>query len=462
MKLSIQARLLGLSMLAVLVVGLFTVWLAYKRAVHEVDELIDAELAQYVGIMLALMEGGDDDDEHEVKPPHFHGHDYEHELRFQVWRVEEGVPGLLIRSPRAPRRWPDGVAREGYSEALLEGHPWRFFAAADDEGERIAWAALDLEIRDHLAGEIAEDNMRPYLFGLPILALILWFSIRHGLAPLRRLEVDLASRSPERLDSLSEAGLPRELNPLVRTMNRLFGRVGRTLEQERRFTSDAAHELRTPLAALRVQLQVAQRTPDESERRAAIGKALLGADRMTHLVVQLLALARLENAGLAGQAESVDLAELAGEVVADLEAMAAEKTIRLRAELAGEAILEGNPDLLRALIRNLVDNALRYARPGGRVTVGLRVDGERMTLRVADDGPGVAPEEREKLGQRFHRFGPQKAEGVGLGLSIVGRIAALHGASVRFGDGLEGRGLGVEVVFPRQAGAAEGRPTSAG
>lgn len=449
MRLSIQSRLLGLTMLAVFSVGALTVWLAYQRAVHEVDELIDAQLSQYVRILLTLAHDADDD---EAETPHIRGHRYESRLLFQIWQREHGRYAMLLRSPDAPRTWPAGVARDGYSETRIGDRAWRCFVATDNTGEHIALAAMDLEIRDELAREIAQDNMRPYLIGLPILALILWLAIRQGLAPLRHLEAELASRSPERLDALLEDGLPRELNPLVRTMNRLFGRVGQTLDNERRFTSDAAHELRTPLAALRLQLQVAQRTPDDEERQAAIGKALRGTGRMAHLVTQLLSLARLESSGAAGEMALLDLTALVGEAVAELEGMAAGKNIRMRVSLAPTPAQPGNPDLLRALIRNLVDNALRYAQPGGCVSVSLENRLGRNVLMVADDGPGVSADEREKLGLRFHRFGPQTAEGVGLGLSIVRRIAELHGAEIRFGEGLDGRGLAVEVAFPKLAG----------
>jgi two-component system sensor histidine kinase QseC len=480
-NLSIQARLLGLAMAALLAVGLLSMWLSYQRAVHEVDELVDAQLTQYVRILLTLAHDAADD---EAESPHIPGHRYESRLMFQIWQRQPAGHELLLRSSDAPRAWPRGVARQGYSEARIGAGAWRFFAAADDTGEHVALAALELEFRDELAREIAQDNMLPYLVGLPILAVILWWSIRQGLAPLRRLEEELASRSPERLDALPEAGLPRELIPLVRTMNQLFGRVGRTLDNERRFTSDAAHELRTPLAALRMQLQVAQRTPDDDERQAAIGKALRGSGRMAHLVTQLLALARLEGNGSAGEMHLVDLTAIAGEVVADLAAMAADKGVGLDLDAGPTGPVRGNPDLIRALVRNLIDNALRYTPAGGRVVVSLaqrpptpipspsrgegsapqggflrgatareRVEvGPEVILRVADNGPGVEPEKREKLGLRFHRFGPQSAEGVGLGLSIVRRIAELHGATLGFGDGLDGVGLGVEVDFQTLAG----------
>lgn len=444
MRGSMQARLIVLALLAVFAVGAITAWLAYRRAVHEVDELIDAQLSQYVRIMLALAHDADDD---EVEPPDILGHRYERKLLFQIWRSDDGKRELLLRSPDSPPVWPPGIAEDGYSEARIDGHAWRTFAAQDDEGKEVAWAALDLEIRDELAGEIAGDSLQPYLIGLPVMTLLLWLVIRNSLMPLRRLEAELASRSPERLDALPETGLPNELNPLVRTMNRLFDRVGRTLENERRFTSDAAHELRTPLAALSMQLQVAQRTPDEEERHAAIGKALRGAGRMTHLVAQLLALARLQSSSASGEQSCLDLAALVGEVVDDLGPMAGERGIRLQAVLGAVPERQGNAGLLSALVRNLVDNAVRYAEPGGRVDVSLGHGPEGTVLRVADDGPGVSEAERERLGRPFHRFGSQRAEGAGIGLSIVLRIAELHGARLAFGDGLEGRGLSATVTF---------------
>jgi two-component system sensor histidine kinase QseC len=444
MRPSIQARLIVLSLLAVFIVGLATVWIGYGRAVHEVDEVIDAQLVQYARIMLALAHEAEDD---EVEPPDIQGHPYASRLLFQIWQREHGRDTLLLRSPAAPDGWPEGVARVGYSDAAIGGVAWRVFSASDNGGERIALAALDLHIRDELVRDIVYGSLVPYLAGLPILAVLLFVVIRHGLAPLRRMEAELASRSGERLDPLSEDGAPREIHPLLLAMNRLFGRVSRTLDNERRFTSDAAHELRTPLAALKAQLQVAGRTPDAAERQAAIAKAERGADRMAHLVGQLLSLARLEGTGDGLEMGGVPLGALLAEVVEELRPLAEQRGIRIDSELAPAAGVTGNPDLLRILARNLVDNALRYGGEGGRVKVSLDDRAGRLEMRVADAGPGVAAAERDKLGLRFHRFGPQRSEGVGLGLSIVRRIAELHGAALQFGEGLDGRGLGVTVRF---------------
>jgi two-component system sensor histidine kinase QseC len=442
---TIQARLMTLGLAVVVVVGVVTGWMGYRRAVHEVDELVDAQLAQYARVMLALTYIGSDE---QVELPVIKGHAYQSRLLFQLWEKESEKPRLILSSVGAPQAWPPDVMRDGYSIARIGGRSWRCFAARDEDKEHTIWTGLDLSVRDELARDIAFNNLKPYAFGLPILAFLLIVTIQRGLIPLRRMDAELGNRSPERLDPLSENEAPSELLPLIRTMNNLFGRVSRTLDNERRFTSDAAHELRTPLAALRMQLQVAQRTQDEGEKQAAVAKALRGAERMTHLVGQLLALARLESANATGCADVFDLSALTEDAIRELAPAAADKPCRLEHDIAPELMIHGNPDLLAVLLRNLLDNALRYSATGGRIEVRLMHEAGSNVLRVADDGSGVAVEDREKLGARFQRFSSQAVEGVGLGLSIVRRVAELHGASVAFSDGLDDRGLCVEVRFP--------------
>jgi two-component system sensor histidine kinase QseC len=440
---SIQGRLMVLGLTAVLGVGAITAWLGYRSAVHEVDELVDAQLAQYARIMLSLTYAGNDE---LIELPVIKGHHYQSRLLFQLWQSEEGQPRLILGSAGITATWPSDVVREGYSIARIGTRSWRCFAARDQSKEHTVWTGLDLNIRDELARDIAFNNLKPYAFGLPILAFLLAVAIRHGLAPLRKMEIELGRRSPNRLDSLAVDHSPSELRPLIQTMNQLFGRVARTLDNERRFTSDAAHELRTPLAALRVQLQVAQRTLDKAEQQSAIVKALRGTERMAHLVGQLLALARLEG-GESGKQDEFDLAALLEDAVRAMAPIAAEKRCRIECDIDQELMIQGNSDLLAVLIRNLLDNALRYGASGGRAEVRLKRESAGIVLHVADNGPGVQASDRAKLGARFQRFSSQAVEGVGLGLSIVRRIAELHGAELVFGEGLDGCGLGVTLRF---------------
>lgn len=443
-RLSIQSRLILLVLGAMLAAELVTGWSGYRRAMQEADELLDAQLAQHAQIMLSLAHEGEND---EVTLPDIEGHPYQSKLMFQIWKMDD-APRLILRSPEAPHQWPEGVKAFGYSEASLAGHAWRFFVAMGPD-EHVVLAAHDLHIHEKLAREMALSNMEPYFLVVPILAVLLLLAIRHGLKPLRVLAADLSGRDPGQLDEVPEAGLPRELRPPIRAMNQLFGRIRMAMDNERRFTSDAAHELRTPISALRAQLQVAERTPDPEERQAAIAKALRGTNRMTHLVAQLLALARLETESAGDKLSAkVNLSDLLQDVVVGLSTQSEAKGIQLQSNIERDRVLAGDSELLRVLLRNLIDNAIRYVPDGGKVRVSLALEIRRMALTVEDNGPGVAMEERDKLGLRFHRFGTQTVEGVGLGLSIVRRIAELHGAELAFGEGLEGKGLGVRVSFP--------------
>lgn len=443
-RVSIQARLLSLTLSVLLLVVLITAWLGYSMAMHEADELMDAQLAQQARIIYAL---GHDSDDQPVVLPDEPTVSYESRLFFQIWEDEDGKAELIMRSSGAPLVWPENVAHNGYSFTRIDSRVFRCFALQGASGKRAVLAAFNVEIRDEMAGYIALSNLRPYLLGMPILALLLVLVIRKALSPLRRLEAELANRSADRLDNLDESATPRELHPLVRGMNHLFARIARTLENERRFTSDAAHELRTPLAALRMQLQVAQRTGEEEERQSSLRKAVRGCDRMTHLVAQLLSLARLETDSAQIGLSPLDLGGLVREVMAEMQGSAGARGLVLSAQVATLPPVLGNADLLSMLLRNLIGNALNYVPEGGHIEVHLQTLNGESVLQVMDDGPGVAPQEREKLGLRFHRFGVQSTDGVGLGLSIVRRIAELHSARIVFESGLNGQGLGVRITF---------------
>lgn len=313
------------------------------------------------------------------------------------------------------------------------------------EGGPISIRHLDKELAEHLI----ETLLAPLLFGLPLLAAWIWFATRRGLAPLDAVAAEVGSRAPERLEPLALTAAPREIRPLLDALNDLFARVERTLDGERRFTADAAHELRTPLAALAAQAQVALRARDAAERDHALAQILAGSQRAGRLVEQLLTLARLEPAaGLTGDA--VDLAVLASEACVSHGATALEKDVALELEAPAHCPLRGNADMLRILLRNLVDNAVRYTPRGGQIRVVVGERAGKPVLEVGDSGPGIPAAERANVLRRFHRLAGQEIEGSGLGLSIVARIAELHGARLELDDGMpvDGlRGLTVRVTF---------------
>jgi signal transduction histidine kinase len=249
---------------------------------------------------------------------------------------------------------------------------------------------------------------------------------------------------------LAAGNVPEELVPLAESLNALLARLDEALSAQRRFTADAAHELRTPLAALKLQVGLAKRAQDESQRASALTELEAGVDRAAHLVEQLLTMARLEPESPDRRHERVDLAALARDAIVARASLAEDKRIDLGLTGAAGAPVRGDPAMLAMLIGNLLDNALRYTPAGGRIDVAIEASPDETRLSVIDNGPGIAPADRQRVFERFYRGGAQggEATGSGLGLSIVRRIANAHGATVTLGEGPDGRGLAVDVRFP--------------
>ena len=303
--------------------------------------------------------------------------------------------------------------------------------------------------REEAAGEIAGQLLKPMLFALPALAVLLVIAIGFALAPLRQMARDVAARAPDRLDPLPIETLPAEVVPLVTRLNSLFADILRALENERRFTADAAHELRTPLAALKAQAQVALASVDTAERQHALTQIIAGCDRATHLVTQLLTLARLD-ADTPHPMQDVALRPLAEEVLA----MSAGEAIERHCDLVlhdGDANVRGDVLLLQVLLRNLVDNALRHSG-GTQIEVSIMQHEDHAVLTVSDNGRGIAADERGQVQQRFFRSASAGSSGSGLGLSIVSRIAELHGGSLNIGAPASGKGISLLVQLPLAVG----------
>ena len=313
--------------------------------------------------------------------------------------------------------------------------------------------------RDEVAGEIAGQLLMPMLVALPALALLLLIAIGFALAPLRQLARDVSARAPERLEPLPIDTLPAEVAPLVTRLNSLFADIVRALDNERRFTADAAHELRTPLAALKAQAQVALASVDAAQRQHALNQILVGCDRATHLVAQLLTLARLD-AGTPQTMQDIALRAIAEEVLASSAGDAIERHCELMLH-DGNARVRGDPLLVQALLRNLVDNALRHGG-GTQIEVSITQRNGQAVLCVSDDGRGIAADERGRVLQRFYRSASadpgntalHQAPGSGLGLSIVSRIVELHGGKLEINSPAAGNGVSVLVHLPLAAGAA--------
>jgi len=436
---SLKKRLLLLALSTVAVVWIGAATFVYFDAREEFDEVLDAHLAQDAALLSAQIT-------HELAELEtLHApllHKYARRIAFQVW--EDGKV-LLLHSDNAAQQHL-GDAEQGFSNTTMDGHRWRVFTTWDDSGGYLIHVAERADVRDELAQDIAGNLLEPLLFSLPLLALMLWVAVARGLQPLGKLAAEVERRDPETLTPLDAGTAPREVLPLIERLNRLFARIDSTIQKERRFTADAAHELRTPVAGIKAQAQVARAAAGEAERIHALDNAILGCDRATHLIEQLLTLARVDSVD-AGVAEPCRLRDIAAGEIAAAAPAALVKGVHIELPEGDETAVRGNPELLRILVRNLIDNAVRHTPSGTTVQVGIGQKQGVATLSVSDDGPGIPEQEMDKVAERFYRPADTQASGSGLGLSIVKRIAEVHGASLRFMQAGNGRGLRVTVEF---------------
>ena len=349
---------------------------------------------------------------------------------------------LLFAAPDGPRAAFDPAP--GIKTSVVDGIAYRTAAVWHDGQQMRVFERRDA--RRSAATQVALRLLAPLLALLPLLALTAWWLTSRGLQPLLGIARSVEGRNATHLAPVQPHELPAEAAPLVAAVNGLLARLAAALDKERRFTADAAHELRTPLAGLKLQAQVALASNDDQERNSALAALLSGVDRATHLFEQLLSLARADRGEDIARAP-VDLDAAARRVAAGCATFAAGKHIDLSVDADRPVRIDAAPPLIDAMLRNLVDNAVRYSPPGARVEIVVDRQGDHACLTVRDDGPGIAPESRDRALQRFTRLAGQEVQGSGLGLSIVARIAELHHAQLHLDAGIDGRGLGVTVRF---------------
>jgi two-component system sensor histidine kinase QseC len=441
---SLRRRLLGLLLGGVAAAWLVTMVFSYIDAHHQVDKLFDAQLAQAAQTLLALASHDEGDDIDDLGDA---GHKNQRRLRFQIWRADGK---LLMRSKNAPKTAL--TATDGFSETRDRKDRWRHYSQWNDDHSLQVQVSENHHIRDELIAHIAWRLLFPALFGLPLIGLWVWVATRQGLSSLDGIARQIASRAPQQLQPLTPAAAPEEIRTILEALNGLFQRVETALETERRFTADAAHELRTPLAALQAQVQVALRARDSSERDRSLAQLQSGLTRASHLVDQMLQLARLDPESGLPDPQPVDLAVLAETVCADLGHQILDKDLDFALAAAPGCIVTGQAEWLRVLIRNLIDNAIRYTPTGGSLRVQVAATNGQSRLSVSDSGPGIPAGDREAVLRRFHRLNRgEHPTGSGLGLAIVARIAELHGADLEFAAGENAQGLQVTATWPAPA-----------
>jgi two-component system, OmpR family, sensor kinase len=435
---SVRARLLVWLLGGVLFVGAVGGWFVYRNALVEADAFFDYHLRQ-TALLLS------DQPVEYLLSPDIPQTTADYDFVVQVWTLD-GVRVYLSR----PHAVLPAITTLGFSTAITSEGRWRMFGV--QAPTKVIQVAQPMRVREQQAVDLALRTLTPFVLLMPVLVIFIWFAVGHSLEPFKRLTVLVQSRKVTALDPLPAANLPGEVQPLVGALNDLLGRLGAALERERGFMADAAHELRTPLTALYLQMGTLARATTEAERTDAMEKLSAGVQRAIRLVEQLLSLARQEPRAEVVR-RRVRFDDLAREVVAEMVPLADARKIDLGISASQPAYVLGDPEALRTLVRNLVDNAVRYTPVDGTVDVSVQEsdgpgNGHGAILRVVDTGPGIPADERQRVFDRFYRPPGTSPPGSGLGMAIVKAIADAHAASISLDNGLNAHGLAVTVSFP--------------
>lgn len=355
---------------------------------------------------------------------------------------------MLLRSESAPK-FALSPSTRGFSETTIDDHLWHVFSITNANGDYIIHVGQKEEIRAQLTDEISKQLVAQFLVGLPLLGIVIWFIVGYTLRPINRLERALSKREASFLKPLSPKRLPKEIVPVVNEINNLFSQLEQALEHERRFTADASHELRTPLAGLLTQAQVALRTTDEAVRKQALLRITQAVHRMTYMVQQLLTFSRIESGKEYVAKEITYFNREVIQVIAELEPAAHKKSILVELMEGDTTPILANTQLINIMIRNVIDNAIKYTPAGGKILISLEGDRKYLYYTVEDSGPGIPEDQYANSLKRFHRCveTAQTAQGSGLGFSIVERIASMYGAELALGVSQFG-GLKVNITMP--------------
>lgn len=442
MKLSLKLRLTLLFLLLSLAAWFAASLVAWQQTTHKLDKLFDTQQMLFAKRLLTM-------DLDEVRAPERmrdipkkvkHGRLDDDALAFAIFSADGD---MILNDGENGRDIPYHYRRDGFDDGRLkdDNDAWRFVWLTSPDGKYRVVVGQEAEYRQEMALDVVSSQLTPWLVALPVMLLLLIVMLSRELKPLKKLAQTLRSRSPDATDTLSTQGVPAEVRPLLDSLNHLFTRTQEMMSRERRFTSDAAHELRSPLAALKVQTDVAQLYLDDPQAQAkALAQMHAGIDRASRLVDQLLTLSRLDSLDNLDNIEPLALADLLQSAVMDIYHPAQQAGIDIRLNInAPQATRTGQQLLLSLLVRNLLDNAIRYSPRGSVVDVTLNA----RSFSVRDNGPGIASDALARVGERFYRPPGQDETGSGLGLSIVKRIATLHGMRVSLANGAEG---GLDVI----------------
>lgn len=434
---SLRGRLLCFLLAAITLVALAQASVAYRSALVDADQIFDYHMQQ----MALSLRSWAPLAEHDLQGPAAELEN--NDMVVQVWTPDGVQVFHSISGAALPQR-----AVLGFTNVKAHNTTYRIFSV--QTRTQIVQIAQDMAVRQRMASSLALRMVWPIVLMVPILMLIVWWVISTSLTPVARVRKQVAARQLDDLSPVSEADLPDEVLPLVHELNLLFGRVKTAFEAQQHFVADAAHELRSPLAALKLQVLSLERAGSDGARQTAVARLSAGIERATRLVEQLLVLARQEARAAHGM-QPVDLAELVRRSLGDMVGAAQARKIDLGLHHLDPATVDGQFEALLILLRNLLDNAIKYTPSGGTIDVELRASNGLVRLSVDDSGPGIAPDERERVFSRFYRVPGSEAGGSGLGLAIIKAIAERHGATLVLEQSVRLGGLCVRLGFPASA-----------
>jgi len=447
---SIRRRLIIIILSLIIFIGIITVYLSYRDARHEVGELFDAQLAQSARVLDALFLhqiNKENITSSELKniqniidhitvldDPGYNGLSkevsvesisYERKIAFQIWSKENI---LIIRSASAPNIPLSAVSlkeqEHGYFNENINNKQWRVFSIKTEDNKYLMQVGEKFEIRNELTEDISKQLIRSSAVSIPILIIFIWVAISRSLLPLSRIATEVTKRNKENFNPLDIDNTPIEIAPLTESINDLLQRLKIAFEKEQQFTDEAAHELRTPLAALKTQAQVALSANNESEKKHALNKIIEGVDRASHLVNQMLVIARLEK--FTKKNERINLHSFALGIIEQYKLQLDEKYLRVIVDGDVEVTVAGEIDGLTILLNNLLDNAIKYSHENSQITISIH-NNNYTSMTIENSSQAITSDELERVFDRFYRVPGTGVTGCGLGLAISKQVSDMMG-----------------------------------
>ncbi|MCM8857192.1 MAG: sensor histidine kinase N-terminal domain-containing protein [Candidatus Thiodiazotropha sp.] len=441
---SIRVRLLLMLLLSMLLLWIAILCFTWWRTSSEINRVYDAELALVAQLLAVATEHESEEFDLDEYQADLSESGYTFPLLFQVWSHENR---LMIRGPEAPEIPLTSSISDGYSDSDFKGDGWRVYTLNLDHHDYRVQVARTHAVSQQLVRTFVMDVIKPLLLVLPLSG-ILWFIVHSGLKPLREVTRLIGERDYNHLNPVQADHVPEEISGLVDELNALLLRLRRSIDRNGRFTADVAHELRTPIAGMLVQLQSSATGRTDEERERGIQQVKKGLDHLNHVIKQLLILASIEPQKIRRNFKPLDLEEIAQEVLADISSRALSKQIEIELQCSGRVSIDGNRELIGIMLNNLVSNAIKFTPNKGAIALRIAHTEGGASLSIVDAGPGIPDDKKKWVFERLNRLPGGTEGGTGLGLSIVQEICELHQGSIILNDPEEGTGLVVNLFIP--------------